>query len=199
MLQKLFILFLIFNLSLKAQSPELSVPEFGWALAHPFAALKVKRLTMKCNQLSSVSELRLKLDSFSNGGKADAYRHAFYMAAYAQKIKVKKLRKLGKAHEKANYKHFLKSKTEDGEVADSLSSVMDLLNNELGFVIGSSNKKSSLKDLSGLTVLEIQKGKAVIIKRNAKGQYLTCDEKVIDLGLYRGHWNVPKCLEASDK
>lgn len=195
---KFLIVLLFYNLSFNAQSPKLSGAELAWAVAHPFAALKVKRITHRCNQLNSVSELRLRLDSFSNGGKADAYRHAFYMAAYAQKINFKKLRKLGRVHEKVNYKQFLKSKTEDGEVADSLSCVMDLKNNELGFAIGSENKKISLKELSKLTIQEIQNGKAIIMKRNKLGQYLTCDDKLLELKFYSRKWFVPKCLVASD-
>ncbi|PBQ30392.1 hypothetical protein CNR22_00975 [Sphingobacteriaceae bacterium] len=197
MLQKFLLLFVLFNFTLGAQSPKVSGPELGWALAHPFAAIKIKRLTNTCNQLNSVSKPTLQLDSFSNGGKADAYRHAFYMAAYAQKITIRKLRKLGRAHEKANYQQFLKAKKEDGEVADSLSCVMDLANNELGFKIGSEHKKNALKELSLITIKEIQNGQAIIMKRDGQGNYLMCDGRRINLSLYRGVWYVPKCLVKS--
>lgn len=134
------------------------------------------------------------LDAFENGGKRDAFRHTFFMAAFAQKIKTKKIRKLGIAHEKGNYTHFLKNIKEDGELADSLSTVMDLKNNELGFKIGSANKKKDLSGLKDLATEEIKKGEAVYFKRNSSGQYLNCNGEIILLENYKNKWFIPKCL-----
>jgi hypothetical protein len=120
------------------------------------------------------------------------------MSAFAQKIKVKKIRKLGIAHEKSNYRNFLKSKTEDGELADSVACQMDLLNNELGFSIGKSNKKLSPDELKQLVIKEINNGKAVIVKRNKRGVYLSKDDETIDLKAFKGVWETPKWLVASD-
>lgn len=181
-----------------SQTPKVSFNEFKWALAHPVAALKVKKITKKCYAEIDQKKVNLQLDNFNSGGKSDAYRHIFFMSAYAQKIKVRKLRRLGKAHEKANYKQFLKSKMENGELADSLGCIMDLQNNELGFKIGASNKKLKLEELSQFVISEIKKGKAMIMKRDEHGNYLDCDGKKIDLNFYKRKWNVPKCLVASD-
>jgi len=120
------------------------------------------------------------------------------MAAYAQKITIKKLRKLGIAHEKTNHRQFLKSKTEDNELPDSLGSVMDLKNNEIGFKTGSANKNLTLEELSRQVLNVIKKGNAFIMRRNEKGVYLDCDGRIIDLKLYLKKWAVPKCLVASD-
>lgn len=138
------------------------------------------------------------LDHFQNGGKLDAFRHAFFMAAFDQKIKTKKLRKLGIAHEKGNYLHFLKNIKEDGELADSLSTVMDLKNNELGFRIGNGNKKTDLQNLKDLVIEEIKKGGAVYFKRNVSGQYFTCEGELINLENFQNKWFIPKCLIATD-
>ena len=198
MFQKLIFFFLCLGLYGLAQSPKVSFSEFGWALTHPFAALKIKKITKSCNERIQQHFITTQLDSFSNGGKADAFRHSFYMAAYAQKIKIGKLRKLGIAHEKTNYRQFVNSKSEEGEMADSLGCVMDLLNNELGFKIGSTNKKIKLEELSQLVIAEIKAGKALIMKRNKNGDYLDCKGKKLDLSLYKKVWAIPKCLEASD-
>src|SRR4051812_13665915 len=80
-----------------AQSPQLSSYEVKWAAGHPFAALKVKKISKRCNAWYLSGNVKQQLDSFASGGQLDAYRHAFYMAAYAQKIKIKKIRKLGRA------------------------------------------------------------------------------------------------------
>ena len=193
-IQKIVVCFLLLSFATRAQLPKPGKYERRWALWHPFSALKVKRVTVRCNALVMRINLKSELDSFSNGGLLDAYRHGFYMAAYTQKIKVPKLRKLGKAHEKSNYRQFLKSKKEDGEVADSLSSIMDLFNNELGFKIGTNNKKESLDRLSIKVIEEIKEGNALVMKRNNTGAYLDCDGNLIDFKKYNGVWNVPKCL-----
>lgn len=172
--------------------------EKRWAFAHPFAALKVKKIYKRCLPLYEEIKMTNKLDQYKNGGKLDAFRHTFFMAAFAQKIKTKKLRKLGIAHEKGNQVNFIKGITEDGEFADSLSCEMDLKNNEMGFRIGSNNKKKDLRDLKDLVIEEIRKGEAVYFKRNSNGQYLTCEGEVINLERYKNKWFIPKCLIATD-
>jgi hypothetical protein len=199
MSKKLTILFLFSSLITFSQLPKPSRYEWLWSLAHPVAALKVKKITRKCMTLSDPQKIKIQLDSFVNGGKADAYRHTFFMAAYAQKIKTGKIRKLGIAHEKTNYRQFLRTTHEYGELPDSLSSVMDLKNNELGFVLGSGNKKAPLQELQHIVIDQIKRGKAVIMKRNEKGSYLDCNNNEIDLKMFSKIWNVPKCLVSSDK
>lgn len=193
---KITVLLLFVSFLLKGQKP--FKEEVCWAIWHPVAALKIKKIHAKASFVYNHSNLKLALDSFSNGGRLDAFRHAFFMAAFAQKIKVKKLRKLGMAHEKGNYHQFLKRKTENGEVADSLSNAMDLSNNELGFKIGSSNKKINLEELKEEVIKEIKKGNALIMQRNRSGLYLDCNNNVLDLKLFIGKWYVPKCLIASN-
>ncbi|MBI2723402.1 MAG: hypothetical protein HYX39_14610 [Bacteroidetes bacterium] len=176
-----------------------SLPEWLWALSHPFAALKVKKISKECYRIYTTDKIIItELDHFSNGGKLDAFRHVFFMAAFSQKIKIKKLRKLGKAHEKGNYKQFLKSSVEDGEVPDSLSSVMDLKNNEVGFVNGTENKTVSLENLRSIIITKIKAGEAFIMKRKINGLYIDCSGAIINTALYKGKWTIPKCLVPSD-
>lgn len=168
--------------------------ELRWAFWHPFAALKVKRhLPIAMEVYKEVKQAKL-LDTLEFGGKLDAFRHTFTMAYMAQRIKVKKLRKLGIAHEKGNKRQFKKLKTEFGERADSLACEMDLRNNESGFAIGSSHKKETIADLKLIVLTQIQAGKAWYLKRNTEFKYVDCTGKIIDLRGYAGIWAVPKCL-----
>jgi hypothetical protein len=198
MSKKITILFSLLSFVSLSQTLKLARYEWLWAIGHPVAAFKVNKITKKCRVAVDPKQVSLQLDSFISGGKADAFRHTFFMAAYAQKIKVTKLRKLGRAHEKANYRQFLRSKNEYGELPDSLATVMDLNNNELGFQLGSENTGLSLQELSRLVITEIKNGKAWIMRRNIHGAYLDCSNKIIDLQHYAKRWSVPKCLVNSN-
>ena len=191
------ILYFILLLTLQSKSQSFgsrSAAEKKWALCHPFAALKVKKIYKQAKPIYEHLKLEHIPDSFDNGGKLDAFRHLFFMAAFAQKIKPKKILKLGEAHEKGNYRNFLKSVNEDGELADSLSSVMDLQNNYFGVEMGMKHKEKKLNELSAICLTAILTGNAVYFKRNKNGNYLTCEGSKIDLSLYRKRWFVPKCL-----
>jgi hypothetical protein len=170
-----------------------------WALGHPVAALRIRQISKRCDVLYSHSRVKQELDSFSSGGKLDAFRHVFYMAAFAQKIRLSAVRKLGEAHEKGNYRQFLAATTEEGELPDSLSSVMDLKNNELGLAIGCNFSKLTLLELERTVLYAISQGKAVIMRRDKGGNYLRCDGSEISPLVFRGKWAVPKCLVPSNQ
>ena len=139
------------------------------------------------------------LDKFENGGKLDAFRHVFAMAYFSKFVSVKKLRKLGMAHEKGNYRQFLKQQNDEGgELPDSLSSVMDLKNNELGFSLATEVKEMSSEKIKQKVLEEINLGKAFIIKRDPGGSYLSCDDRMITREEMNKRWNIPKCLIASN-
>lgn len=195
---KLFLgLLLLLTFFLPAQETRVSRYELAWAVFHPFAAIRVKLITKRCAKNYDQENIFRQLDRFSSGGRADAFRHIYYMAAYSQKIRPRKIRKLGKAHERSNYRQFKKHGTEYGELPDSLSSVMDLTNNETGIRIGRENKKTDLTTLSDMVIKTILDGEAVILKRNADGKFVTCTGEVIDREKYRGQWFIPKCLVSS--
>lgn len=167
--------------------------EKRWAAVHPFAAFKIKRMYQIYYPVYQSVKKQCLLDSFKNGGKLDAFRHAFFMAAFAQKIKPNKLKKLGLAHEKGNYSHFLKNKKDQGEIPDSISSIMDLHNNKLGIIIGKNNKHLPENDLKELVISELNNGKGLYVKRNKNGQYVNCNDEVIIIGPEK-KWAIPKCL-----
>jgi hypothetical protein len=177
-----------------ANKPATSRYEFWWALGHPFAAIKVKRIHKKLAPYYNEAELKLKLDGFSSGGKLDAFRHVFYMAAFGQKVKAKKLIKLGKAHERTNYLQFKRNKDEHGLVPDSISCVMDLLNNEIGVKLGRENKKMSYEELKQKVIGLVNEGNAHFLAIDKYGNYLDCNNQVIDLKAYKGKWYIPKCI-----
>jgi hypothetical protein len=149
--------------------------------------------------LSVVGEMKNQnlLDSFENGGKLDAFRHIFTMAFLSQNISVKKLSVLGKAHEKGNYLQFTQGKLEYGELPDSVSCEMDLLNNEIGFELGVKFKKVDLDSLRNIVLAAIRTGSAWMIKRNSKGEYLKCDDSILRISEWKGMWGIPKCLTKS--
>lgn len=177
-----------------AGKPATSRYEFWWALGHPFAAMKVKRIHKKLSPYYNETELKLKLDGYSSGGKLDAFRHVYYMAAFAQKVKTRKLIKLGKAHEKTNYLQFKRNKDEYGTAADSISCVMDLLNNEIGVKLGNENKKMTYEELKQKVIALVNEGNAHYLAIDKNGNYLDCNNRVIDLKAYKGKWYIPKCI-----
>jgi hypothetical protein len=180
-----------------SQWNQLSKPEKKWAIWHPFAALKVKKMSVKCYQIYNSLTIRNQLDTFSNGGQLDAFRHCFFMAAFTQKIKIKKIRKLGQAHEKGNYTHFSNNIKEDGELPDSIGTVMDLFNNELGFNYSKQHRKIELQQLALQILQLIKTGEALIVKRNSMATFLTCDDAPLKKETLK-LWKNEKCLVKSD-
>lgn len=184
----------VLGVSIINAKPRTSRYEFWWAVGHPIAAFKVKKIYKKVSKLYDENLLKVKLDPYSSGGKLDAFRHVFYFAAFAQKIKPKKVLKLGKAHEKTNYLDFKRGKQEDGLTADSLSCVMDLLNNEVGVKIGRENTNISLEELKQKVIELVNKGDVYHILRDKEGRFIDCNNNVIDMSIYKGKWHVPKCI-----
>lgn len=198
-LMRLYILILICLPGIHfAQGESKSKYEKRWAITHPFAALRVKKIYNKALPIYKDADLRSKLDTYESGGRTDAFRHVFFMAAFTQKIKIKKIRKLGIAHEKANKQMYLKGNKEFGSLPDSMDTVMDLYNNEVGFTIGSENKKSDLTELSLIVLSYLNQGKALMIKRNRDGQFVSCTGKILDAMELR-KWVNEKCLVTSDR
>lgn len=173
---------------------EMSKYEIRWVVFHPFAAIKVNRFLPEAMLIYHEVKLSGILDTNESGGKLDAFRHVFSMAFLSQRIKVRKLKTLGIAHEKGNKRNFYKDHQEFGERADSLACVMDLRNNDLGFEIGAQNQSVTKDSLKLLIIEQIKVGNAWYLKRNAKNEYVSCENAPIILENYRGKWFLPKCL-----
>jgi len=191
----LLVLLPLFSFSQKKPFTSISKYERRWAFWHPCAALKIKK--HRAEMVSVYKEVKMYglLDNFENGGTLDAFRHVFAMAYFSRFVKVNKLRTLGKAHEKGNYKLFLAGKADEaGELPDSLSSVMDLKNNEIAFSLSKEVKTLSIEELKQKVVALAKSGGVFFIKRNERGLYLDCGGNVIDMEQKKGTWNIPKCL-----
>ncbi|HET6990009.1 MAG TPA: hypothetical protein VFJ43_01745, partial [Bacteroidia bacterium] len=136
-----------------------------------------------------------------NGGQLDAFRHAYWMALLTQKIPSRKAEKLGKVHEKGNYQDWKKGKEEDSLRADSMMCVMDLKNNRSGIEIGKSYRNDTAANkisLESQVLKAVKSGKLVIIKKNAAGQAIDENGRIIVLSQYNRKWFIPKILVRSD-
>jgi hypothetical protein len=190
---------ILFSQSASKQFKKLSRPEKHWVLSHPFIAKRAFHITKKVQR--DVDSIRLSgiIGTDNNGGKLDAFKHAYWMAFLALEIGSKKALKLGKAHEKGNYLQYKKHLLEDSILPDSVSSVMDINNNQIGVSL-----RRNRGDLSGLIIQKkimnlLNDGKLLVIKKDIQGNFLTCDGQIILLKEWVGKWNIPKCIVASNQ
>lgn len=189
------VFFFIILIAIQAKGkPRLSSYEFLWALRHPFAAIKIKGIHRKASVIYSQQKLKQEPDSFSVNGKLDAFRHVFFMAAFSQKVKAKKVIRLGKAHEKANYRQFKRDPERNKVQQDSLSTVMDLKNNLIGIGLGRDCRNCSLEELRKKVMELIHEEKVCYILRNNEGRYLNSANEEIKLNDYMGKWFIPFVL-----
>jgi hypothetical protein len=168
--------------------------------AHPLKAKRAMLTTKKV--LTVVDSIRRAgtIGTDMNGGKLDAFKHAYWMASLSLVIGSKKALKLGKAHEKGNYREFKKHRLEDSILPDSVSSAMDLHNNENGiYELGNCRTFRSEKEAQQKIMHALENGKLKVIKKDKLGNYLYCDGTFIDMNEWKGKWNIPKCLVASGK
>lgn len=172
---------------------KLNAYEKRWALLHPIAAIKTKKIHQ--GALSLYDSLRLKNipDAYPNDGKNDAFRHAYFMALFAQKINARKVKRLGILHEKDNKKKFIDGNEEFNERSDSVSTQMDLLNNETGIFIGSKNKKLNKYQMRDLIIESLNQRKLFYVLRNEKGNFTDCDGNELSTEELK-KWNNRRCL-----
>ena len=172
--------------------------ERRWALFHPFAACRIKKHQKEMYAVYQEVKKSKTLDAYASGGRLDAFRHVFAMAYFVRFVKPHKLRKLGRAHERGNYYHFRKGVLEEGELPDSIATVMDLQNNEIGITLGCENGKLSTEELKLKVIEKIKTGGAFILLRDSAGRYLDCSRNVIGPEQLKGTWRTPRCLVTSD-
>lgn len=178
---------------------KLSGPKQTWVVFHPFKAKKALEVSKEANRVADSLLQSPLLDGDGAGGQVDAFRHAYWMARLRQEIGEGAARSLGKAHEKENYQTYKKLELEDGVVPDKISSEMDLENNEFGLTL---TRKGSITPKNGLIyriINAIHQGKLKVIKKDDKGNFLTCDGQLIDPKTLQGKWENDKCLVDSNK
>ncbi len=188
----------IFSQSNWQKLKKLSPSKRTWVLFHPFKAKKAQIISKEANRIADSIKKSPLLDNDASGGQVDAFRHAFWMANLRQGIGKNAARSLGKAHEKENYRTYKKNKLEDGVVPDKISSTMDLFNNEVGLSLTKKGVKTSKKGLIYKVINAIKQGKLKVIKKDSKGDFLTCDGKLIPKESLKGKWKNNKCLVNSN-
>ncbi len=195
--------FLLVNISSFAQSnwqqfKKLSSPKKSWVLLHPFKAKKALEISKEAYRIADSIKTSPLLDGDHAGGQVDAFRHAFWMALLQQEIGKNASRTLGKAHEKENYQTYKERKLEDGVVPDKISSEMDLFNNEIGLSLSEKGGKLTKNVLIYRVINAIHQGKLKIIKKDLKGNFLSCNNEVIPKKSLNGKWENNKCLVNSN-
>ena len=197
------LLFFSIAISVNAQSDfkkflKLSGPIQRWVLFHPFKAKTSLKISNESNRVADSMRTSNLLDRDASGGQVDAFRHAYWMARLRQEIGERAARSLGKAHEKDNYITYKKLKLEDGVVPDEISTEMDLYNNEEGLKLTAKSAKISKNGIIYRVVSAINSGKMKILKKDRKGNFLTCQGKIISKEALKGKWKNNKCLVTSN-
>lgn len=196
-------LFLIPGINLRAQQlikhfRQLSHAEKQWVYAHPFVAKKAFHITQEVLKITQAELTDSLLDGKANGGQVDAFRHAFWMVRLANGIGTRKARLLGIAHEKGNKEDFLKNRTEEGALSDSLASVMDLKNNQAGLELAHLHPRGTLSEMKTIVIDAAIRGKLFILLMDVKNNYYDCSGNKLDMQAWKDHWNIPKCLVTSN-
>lgn len=201
-----FLLFFLVTTSLvmKAQSKKqnffkLSKPAKAWVILHPFKAKKALKISLEAKRISDSIQKTNLLDGDGSGGQVDAFRHAYWMAKMRQELGKSAARTLGKAYEKENYITFKKQHLEDGFPPDQISTEMDLWNNEQGLLLSKKGSKIPKNGLIFRVINAIKSGKMKIIKKDLKGNFLTCDGTIIRQKELIGTWKNNKCLVSSQE
>lgn len=198
------IIFLFLSFFVHSQSDlksffALSGPKKSWVLLHALKAKKAYEISVEVTRIAdSISKTNV-LDGDGSGCQVDAFRHAYWMARLRQEIGKSAAKSLGKAHEKENYLMFKNQKLEDGIVPDEISSKMDLYNNNQGLLLISKNSDISKTGLIYRVINAIHEGKMKIIKKDANGNFLTCDGQIISTDSLKGKWKNNKCLVSSNQ
>ncbi|MFM7017055.1 MAG: DUF6973 domain-containing protein [Bacteroidota bacterium] len=190
----------VFSQDSTVRMHNLSKKEKHWAITHPFAAKKAKKIIPFVREDVRVKITEGKLDSLIHGGQADAYRHALWMALTAKHIGEKKALKMGQLHEAKNKEDFYKSIKDDDALQDSISCQMDLLNNALGISYGVGYKDKSDKEIQELILAGINNGEFFILFRNKKNQFMDCEGNVVSKEdrVKNKKWFLPYCLVPSN-
>lgn len=177
------------------QFKKLSCAEKRWVVFHPFVAKKALQLSLEAQTVTAEVKQQRILKGTGNGDQLDAFRHTYWMARLTQDIHWRKAKRLGKAHEKGNYRQSKKGKLEDDVLPDKINSEMDLFNNEVGLNLGKINRE---QDLKNEVIKLVKEGKCKIIKTDANGNFLDEQNNIIPAEELKEKWENRKVLVDSD-
>lgn len=158
----------------------------AWALTHPCVLKRAQALAQESIRVADSVGPGLGGDFV--GGWADAFRHAYWMAATAQAIGPRRARSLGRAHERGNFQTFRRHGTEDGAVQDHAATRMDLLNNELGIALGQRNPLAGQAALRDSVLRLLHDGQLFRIKKDAYLNSLDAEGRYIPESEWLGKW-----------
>ncbi len=190
------LLVLLFSAETNAQSlfhqfNKLSRPEKWWTVTHLFVAGKAWHATVHVRGVVEQQLASGTPDTIRNGGKIDAFRHAYWMACVSRSIGERKARKLGKAHEKGNYLAFKKGLNDEGALPDSLSGIMDLYNNDAGLAIARLNPAADDRYLQSAILTAIGRGQLKMLRHLPDGTLTDCAGNIV---VNSHSWSRPYCL-----
>lgn len=175
----------------------LSSPEKWWIILHPFKAKRALEISMKTLKVTDSVGNTGTIGNDINGGHLDAFKHCYWMFSLSREIGKPAALKLGKAHEKGNYRSYKKGSLEDGHLPDSPSSDMDLHNNEIGASLAKDQAALEETGMVEIVIHALNAGELVILKKTGS-DFLTCEGQVIPRDSLLGKWHNDKCLVSSD-
>lgn len=176
-----------------AQNMSIGWAEKCWALSHPFKIKDAYRITFEVKSICDSLAYNHGITG-NAGGKLDAFRHTYWMALLRQFMSRNACLKLGIAHEKTNYKQFVKLDRMDENRPDSTFCVMDLHNNKQGVFIGEQLKGRSKSDITESIVEAYNSGKLKVCRLSKDNEFLDCDGNRIQLEDFKDSWHMPRCL-----
>jgi len=165
---------------------------------HPFVANKARKITELVRSEANEIAKGTQLDGDADGGQVDAFRHSYWMACLSKVMRPQKALRLGRAHEKGNYLAFKKDDHEEGSIPDSMASVMDIFNNELGIGLATKYMEADTDTLRKLVINAIIQGEAKVLLKNSSGEFLDCEGNVLNISDFKGRWSISKCLVNSN-
>jgi hypothetical protein len=176
-----------------------SPSEKCWVIKHPFVSKKAQKATHAAISICDSVKRIGTIGADNNGGELDAFKHCLWMACLSKKIGSRKALQLGRAHERGNYLQFKKHKQEDAALPDSVSSAMDLFNNQIGSQIAKSRKTNNTQEIITAVLHALQSGELRIIKKDKAGNFIDCSGTKLLLEQYKQIWAIPKCLVKSNE
>jgi len=177
----------------------LSKPEKCWVMKHPFIARKAYIISQNVLDVTDSIKSAGKLDRDVHGGRVDAFKHAFWMAATVQKIHWRKARRLGLAHEKGNYIQFRKAAKKGNKSSHDLAAIaMDIWNNQKGIEIGLEYYGQPISEIVDVIIQAIKDGEMRMIRKNEAGQYLSANGQIIDPADIKAEWDNPRMIIPSN-
>lgn len=175
-----------------------STPEKWWAVWHPFKAKRALEISLTTLKITDSVGSTGAIGKDINGGHLDAFKHCYWMYALSGEIGASAALKLGRAHEKGNFRSYKKGQLEDGHLPDAPASEMDLHNNKIGASLAREEPVSEEARRVKRVIEALKAGELMVLKKKGS-DFLTCEGRVIPRDSLRGKWYNEKCLVPSDQ